>query len=106
MDKTLISIEITINRPDGTVEVKDISTAPGMRSINKSILDKIRIATRSAGRGEVVEVKKTFFESNMHILIKQYNDRANEGGYGYIPSEDFFKKMHEYCEKHTFEIIK
>ena len=104
--KTLTKVEITIARPNGDIETKDISTQPGMRKITQQIFDKIKTATKIAGRGDVLGVKKEFFESNMSSLIAAYNRGNNEGGEGYIPSEDYFRNLPEYSAKITYEIIK
>lgn len=47
--------EVTINRPDGTVEV--LKNPGGYREMNSIIFAKIQKATKAAGRGNVVSFK-------------------------------------------------
>lgn len=58
--KVLVSdgCEISITRPDGTVDV--VSNPAGIREMNKILFAKIKAATKAAGRGDVTSfVNKT-----------------------------------------------
>ena len=44
---------ITINRPDGTVDV--VKNPGGYREMNAALFAKIKAATKAAGRGDVVK---------------------------------------------------
>ena len=50
--------EISVTRPDGTVEV--VCNPAGIREMNKILFAKIKAATKAAGRGDVTSfVNKT-----------------------------------------------
>jgi len=89
-------IELEINRPNGQIETVDVSKQFG--TINIDILNKIRKATKEAGRGDVVKAVITEQKSNMMQLRKEYNNLHNEGGEGYIPDGDYFKALPAYKE--------
>lgn len=101
MTKTTLKIQ----RPNGNIEVTDISERFPF-GINKIILEKFKSGTRSAGKGEVLEAIEVQTKTNLGSLIKKYNNIHNEGGYGYVPEEKYFKALPEYKEWEETKIIK
>jgi hypothetical protein len=89
-------IQIEINRPNGQIEMIDISNKFG--NMNSDLLDKIRQATKDAGKGVVVKAIITTTKSNMQKLMREYNNLHNEGGDGYIPDGTYFQKLESYKE--------
>ena len=86
--------EIHIKRPNGDIEIVDADNKP----FAQSFVNQAAVATREAGRGEILKMVNTQFASNMRQLIKKYNNLHNEGGEGYIPEGDYFTAMPEYKE--------
>jgi len=89
-------ITIEINRPDGQIETVDVSNKFG--NMNSDLLNKIRVATKEAGKGDVIKATITKIKSNMNQLMKEYNNFHNEGGDGYIPEGSYFMGLKSYKE--------
>jgi len=53
--------EITINRPDGSVDI--VRNPAGRREINPNFFNTIKAATKKAGRGDIVSYKNYQKES-------------------------------------------
>lgn len=96
---------LKIQRPNGNIEYTNISERFPF-GINKIILDKFRAGTRAGGKGEVLEAIQVQTMSNLGLLMKKYNNLQNEGGYGYVPDEKYFKALPEYKEWEETTIIK
>ena len=87
--------KITVKRANGNIEEKDISERfPWM---NDTIFKMIKDA--NAKNGDVVE-KIVFTErkTNGQEIIRDYKNKHNEGGDGYIPEDTWIKSRPEYKE--------
>ncbi len=91
-----MQVEIIVDRGN-KVETVDVSSkfAGGM---TKGMLESIREATRSAGRGEVLYARVSCTMSNEGELRRRYNDLHNEGGDGYIPDMTESSEYREWTE--------
>lgn len=81
-DKVMANVIITIKRTDGTI---DSVSAPQFGCMDARTLDKIRIKTRAAGRGEVLHATYDVARDNARAVHAAYNNLHNEGGEGYTP---------------------
>ena len=89
--------KIKIERPSGNIVILDVTTKFPV-GINSTMLEKIRVATANAGRGNVVEAEVVMENSNFAELAQAYNNLHNEGAEGFVPSEDYFKTSKKYKE--------
>ena len=93
-------IMVTIKRKNGTIDKID-ATNKFNCFVNQPLFDGLKKATKAAGRGEVVEAifTKEEIKSNIKQLIKEYNNLNNEGSFGYLPDDTYFKNMANYKEE-------
>jgi len=96
-NKNAVKTELKIERPNGQIELIDISKDFKL-GIREKVFSKIRKDTKAAGRGEVIEATETRRKSNLSVLIAKYNRTHNEGGYGYLPENEYFMALPEYKE--------
>lgn len=91
----MIKTEVEIKRPDGTVETVDFSDR-FRTGVGKNLLQAIREATQNAGRGYVRKAIMTYEASNLDELQDAYRRTHNEGGYGFVPNDEYFESLPEY----------
>lgn len=95
--------KLEIKRPNGQVEVVDYDGRNGR--ITPALLERMRVATRNAGRGEIIKATMTLPRSNMRELVKNYRNHFNEGKEGYMPVDKYFTALPEYKEwEETIEV--
>lgn len=96
MTKQIHTVEIVIERPNGTTETMDVTGK--FFGMTSGMLQKIREATAQAGRGNVVKAIVTDTKNNAGDLQDRWNRINNEGGEGYVPEIEYFKGLPEYEE--------
>jgi hypothetical protein len=89
-------IDVTVKRPNGQIEVVDMSAKLG--TMNDALLKKVRKMTQEGGRGYVMKAVVTRETSNMQELVRDYKNLHNEGGFGYLPNDDYFRSLPSYKE--------
>ena len=100
----MTQIKLEIKRPEGNLEIVDVTKKFGL--MNKTIFNQIKKSTAEAGRGNVIKAITIIDKSNVMELRKQYNDLHNEGGDGYIPDEiEYWKESPDYKEYQQIETI-
>jgi hypothetical protein len=67
--------ELTIRRPDGTVETK-LAEIPGFRACNPQLFARIKAATKAAGKGEVLSYRNL---TKAAVYIYTVADEINAG---------------------------
>lgn len=85
-------VEIEIERPNGSMEIVDVTNTPSGNLIAiehaaSANLAKVRKATSDAGRGNVISATVTYDCDNLDELAHNYNNLHNEGAEGHIPYE-------------------
>ena len=91
-------IEVEIKRPNGQIEVLDVTSK---MPYNQELFSKAKIETKKAGRGEMLRVTRTYsiFDKSEFIA---YNNLHNEGGEGYVPENLRIGK--EIVKTESFEV--
>lgn len=94
--------KLYIKRPNGNTEIVDVTERFAM---NRVILEKIKVATKAAGKGDVLKCEIERKRSNYQDLFRRWNNLHNEGGEGYVPEIEYFRALPEYKEWTETETI-
>ena len=91
----MTKIELEIKRPDGTLDMVDVSSKCA-GDITPKVLAMYRAATLGAGRGQVICAHVTTPRNNGYDLAARINHITNEGGEGYELDDTMMIKHPEY----------
>jgi hypothetical protein len=94
-------IIVKVRRPCGKIEEIETKSIP----FSQKFLDKAYADTKAAGRGEILSLTNKQIVDNIGELRAKYNNIINEGGEGYIPDDDYFKKMPTYKKSEYVKVL-